>query len=658
MIAESYIKSCSKLRPVFCVTEQAYQNRSLADEVCAGRFTHIGITLELGAEPNWISDELPADEEWRIEWSKFYYGLDLAQAYLQTGDWKYLNSWERLAGSWIRQVPVNYDTTDVAARRIQNWIYAWNLFRSSPEFTGLAEDLQEQLITSIRRQSDYIRFHLTAERNHRTLELYALFITALALPETDPDASLLDFAIYELHHNLMTDVRADGVHRESSTHYHMTALRSFLGARENARRFGLEMPDGYDERLERACEFAMHCHRPDGLISALSDSDTGSYLDILKLAASIFSRSDFLYVATAGRQGIAPRQRYASFPDGGYFIERSGWGENKRSFRDERYLIFDCGPLGDGGHGHYDLLNIELAAEGRPLIVDPGRYTYCEQEPNWRRWFKSTAAHNTVCVDGLDQTPYRRGKPKGEISRGRLLERLSAPDFDVICGEATSPAYEVTHTRRIFFVAGHYWIIADHLRGKRPHSFDLRFHLSPEAQDRITIRAEQDTIAVRTTECALIFYRARRLKIEPGWYAPFYGVKHTAPVISVSVDRSAEANFYTLIVPLKSDQPLPLFQVHDDENQTTTFEISRTGPDNAATDVVTVSESDERIALGQFQCRARVAWLRRSDGQESLRACNARELVWGGFQLTSASPVQWMTFSEQSGITLDDGRAL
>ena len=85
----------------------------------------------------------------------------------------------------------------------------------------------------------------------------------------------------------------------------------------------------------------------------------------------------------------------------------------------ERFLVFDCGPLGDGGHGHYDALSIEMAS-GRPLVVDPGRFTYCDDPPHWRRWFKSTAAHNTVTVDGLDQTPYHRGKPKGGMARACL----------------------------------------------------------------------------------------------------------------------------------------------------------------------------------------------------------------------------------------------
>lgn len=665
MIAELRLKARIAPRPVFCVIEQVYRSQAVAEEVCAGRFTHIGITRECDAEPNWLADDLPADEEWRIEWSKFYYGLDLAHAYAESGNSKYLCTWERLVRSWIAQVRVGFDSSDVTGRRIQNWIYAWSLFASAPKFAGFTDRLEEKIITSITRQVQYLRHHLTAERNHRTLELYALFIVALALPEIDRHGKLLDFATGELCRNLMTDVREDGVHRESSTHYHLTALRSFLGLRENARRFGLALAYEFDERLVRACEFAMHCHRPDGLIPALSDSDTGSYADILKLAASIYSRADFLYVATAGKEGVRPQERCKSFAVGGYFTERSGWGEGEQKFSDERYLIFDCGPLGDGGHGHYDLLNVEIAAEGRPLVVDPGRYTYSEETPNWRRWFKSTAAHNTVCIDGMDQTPYRRGKPKGQIAQGRFIERCSAPQFDLLCGEAISPAYDTRHTRRIFFIAGQYWIIVDRLQGEQPHRFDLRFHLTPEAQEQVALGSQGSNLVARTPELALVFCGAAKLKIEPGWYAPLYGTKLTAPVISASITGVEAADFFTLVVPLKSNQQMPVFQVHKNQpglKQQTVFEVSHQTLDGLTTDIVSWSDSAETLSLESFKCRAAAAWLRKTHRQSRLTACNVQELSLTSNDkaalFASDHPLRWLTWDEQDGIRLDDGRML
>jgi hypothetical protein len=545
-----------RCRDVFCIIGNAYRDTSIADNVCEGIFTIAGQTLGLGTKPNWLATVLPEDDEWRIEWYKFYYGLDLAHAFAVTGKTKYRQAWKQLVQSWIAQAPVGCDSSDVAARRIQNWIYAWNAFTREREFGA---DFENQIIARLAAEVRHLRAHLTAERNHRTLELYALFIAALALPELD-DEDLLEFAMAELYRNLLADVRPDGVHREQSTHYHMIALRSFLGARENARRVGLEFHAGYDERLEKACEFLLHIQRPDGLIPALSDSDTGNYSDLLELAASIFNRADFLYAARAGRQGRAPAQTCVSFSDGGYFVQRSGWDDGAK------YLVFDCGPIGDGGHGHYDLLNIEVAANGRPLIVDPGRFTYANS--HWRRQFKGTAAHNTASVDDLDQVRYQRGKPKGPLAQGRLLERFTTPGLDMLCGEVRSPEYEAIHTRRIFFVAGQYWLIVDNLRGSVPHKYDLRFHLTAEALNHCTRIAG----GIRTPDMVLLSLSVSDERVATeghpyscslshGWISPRYGIKQAAPVVSFVSTGQANTDFYTLIAPRTLSAPLPRFQV-------------------------------------------------------------------------------------------------
>ena len=185
------------------------------------------------------------------------------------------------------------------------------------------------------------------------------------------------------------------MHRECSTHYHMIALRSFVGLRENARR-----PASPSRRLRRAPRPRRRV-RPALLPARRHDP------------GALGRRHRRLHATLLELLGVEPADEGASFPDGGYFTQRG----------DDRFLIFDCGPLGDGGHGHYDLLSFEACAGGRPLVVDPGRYTYAEGEPNLRHWFKGTAAHNTVCVDGLDQTPYARKAPKGPTAEPRFLGR-------------------------------------------------------------------------------------------------------------------------------------------------------------------------------------------------------------------------------------------
>ena len=510
-------------------------------------------------------------------------------------------------------MPVGIDSTDVEARRIQNWIYAWNSFCSAGGWSCFSEGFEDELIDSLQKQLTHLRQNLTAERNHRTLELYALFIAALALPELEGNDEVLSFAMAALHENFLKDFRADGVHREQSSHYHMTVLRSFLGARENARRLGLFFPDSYDERLVSACEFALHVHRPDGSIPALSDADTGSYLDLLKLAADLFERPDFLYCATSGIEGIAPPSTSVNFPAGGYFIQRSGWGEGPRKFQDERYLIFDCGPLGDGGHGHYDLLTVEISANGKPLVTDPGRFTYAEEhDQRWRHAFKGTAAHNTVCIDGIDQTAYYPGKPKEPVAQGQLLERYTAHQFDMLCGEVRSPRYEVVHTRRIFFIANEYWLIVDSLRGTTPHKYDLRFHLTPEVFNRCAKINNSDNVVIRTPECALIFESSFDPFVEAGWVSPTYGIKHMAPVVNVR-STGQSADFFTLALPQKLGPGLPHLIVDSPRSESVTaglVQITGVGTNEDEVDEIawgyhsSVLESPHVGSMGQ------VAWRR------------------------------------------------
>ena len=389
------------------------------------------------------------------------------------------------------------------------------------------------LLDSLAEQVAHVRANLAPERNHRTLELYALFVAALALPELDRDG-LLELAVAELDRNLATDFRPDGVHREASTHYHAIALRSFVGARENARRYGIELPAGFDERLARACTFAAHCTRPDGTIPALSDADTGDYGRLLVQAGGpARRRGAALRRLARPRRAGRPRVRHASFPDGGYFVQRSGWSPGAR------FLIFDCGPLGDGGHGHYDVLSVEAHGDGRPLVVDPGRGSYSEAPPNLRRWFRGTAAHNTVCVDGLDQTPYTRGRPLGPVAAGALLgrgtrRRARPARRRGASARPTTPSTSAgSRSSR-----DRYWLIEDRLRGEREHRFDLRWHLAPEAQGATRV----DGATVRAPGLALVILGAEHVALEPGWVAPSYGVRLDAPVVSASRGARARAS--------------------------------------------------------------------------------------------------------------------
>src|SRR5690606_21836815 len=98
----------------------------------------------------------------------------------------------------------------------------------------------------------------------------------------------------------------------------------------------------------------------------------------------------------------APREEAARvFPHGGYYVLGRDFGG-----AEEVQAVFDAGPLGFlsiAAHGHADCLSMTLSVAGRAQLVDPGTYVY-HAEPEWRDYFRGTAAHNTVRVDGVDQS--------------------------------------------------------------------------------------------------------------------------------------------------------------------------------------------------------------------------------------------------------------
>ena len=119
------------------------------------------------------------------------------------------------------------------------------------------------------------------------------------------------------------------------------------------------------------------------------------------------------------------------------------------AFADERFLIFDCGPLGDGGHGHYDLLSVEVAAGGRPLARRPGPIHLLRGAAELAPLVQGHGGAQHRLVDGLDQTPYARRKPKGPVaagapagSRHRAVARRGR-------GRDTSPVYDAVHSRAV-----------------------------------------------------------------------------------------------------------------------------------------------------------------------------------------------------------------
>jgi hypothetical protein len=185
----------------------------------------------------------------------------------------------------------------------------------------------------------------------------------------------------------------------------------------------------------------------------------------------------------------------------------------------------------------------------------------------------------------------------------------------MLCGEARSPEYEAVHTRRIFFIAGEYWLIIDSLRGNVSHKFDLRFHLTPEAWNHCASLKESDNAIIRTPDMALVFESHLDPKVEMGWVSPLYGIKREAPVVSV-VDHNRDADFFTLITPLKLESKLPRLRVVSPASQSLAnglVEISAVGPNQNGVDTIAWGSQCKALSFPETSLNTSAAWRRTSN---------------------------------------------
>ena len=609
------------------------------EAVLDNRFQLNGETHHLPAPIDWTANP-STDLEWHILLHKFYYGVGLGMAFQKSGERRYARKWAELVESWIERTPVGFIAPDVTGRRVQNWIYAWHYFALQGRDPGFDANFCRRLFASIEAQVEFLCGNLAPARNHRTLELYAIFLAGCAFPEMRHAARWRTYALALLVENMRTDLLPDGVQCELSTDYHHLVLKNYLNVRRLARMNGIPVPPEMDAHLLRALEFSLHAHKPDGVVPSLSDGDAGSFRELLMQGHDLYGREDFLHVATGGALGTPPARRSVLFPDSGYVILRSGWGGAGEPFSDAHYLILDCGPLGAGNHGHFDCLSFELAAFGRSLIVDPGRYTYSEAgETNWRVAFRGTAYHNTVTVDGRNQTRYVpvtlkeatrhaagsvRHKVAGPAPEARVAAFVSRADFDYVHGIARSHEYDAVHERRILFVRGAYWIVSDALAGASPHRYDLRLHLDEQALGRVAADHDADTLRYVSPNL-LVAQPADRdtfACIEDGFVSYRYGEKHAAPVLRFTREAQATA-FHTLLLPFRGETPRVCVFEDSALRHARGFVVTAEAEAGLRTvDYVLFPETEDEVdwPLAGARFRGRFLFLRRGPGGEVLRA--------------------------------------
>ncbi|MEQ8660430.1 MAG: heparinase II/III family protein, partial [Gammaproteobacteria bacterium] len=293
------------------VCEPHFQSDAFVADVMRDRYRFNGETFQLDADFDWTWNP-SSDIEWLIMLQKCYHFAGMGLYYERSGDERIRDKWMTLADRWLMQVEPGFIASDVAGRRIQNWIYAFHCFvEAAPQPLPDAAFVRRYL-GSLHAQTAWLHNNLTASRNHRTLELHAIFLVALVFPELRDSPAWLEFALSALAQNVSDDFLADGVHCEQSIFYHHVVLRNLLNVQRLAAWNGLPQPAALRSRLRRALRFSLHVHRPDGVVPAFSDGDNASFLDLLESAADLYDDPELGFVASGGRSGRAPRDTLAA----------------------------------------------------------------------------------------------------------------------------------------------------------------------------------------------------------------------------------------------------------------------------------------------------------------------------------------------------------
>jgi uncharacterized heparinase superfamily protein len=196
-------------------------------------------------------------------------------------------------------------------------------------------------------------------------------------------------------------VLADGGHFERSPMYHVEVMNDFLA-------LAILLEDkAVRQRMRKVwshmAEFLAWSRHPDGQVPLFNDGGFNGAPE-----------PEAMFVA--GRRAFgqatdpAPRHGGNLFPDFGLAV----WhGAPWSVFMDVGQVGVDYQP----GHAHADTLTIEASYLGQRLFVDPGTFSYDNDER--RRYDRATASHNTVAIDETDSSEVwhifrvgRRARPR------------------------------------------------------------------------------------------------------------------------------------------------------------------------------------------------------------------------------------------------------
>jgi hypothetical protein len=507
---------------------------------------------------NWAYCSDKNDREWAWFLNRHYHLLNLLAAYQQTELPTYaycinhhLLDWITASFFKVDQWWAQWRGREVAMR-VLHWASVFYRLNDAEELTPAVRIL---MLSSLLDHACYLRHLHTWGANWLCREMNGLATIALCWSEFKLAPQWLSIAHDYLLQELDQQVYPDGVHKELTSHYHRIVMIDFQDVAELLELTGKPVPDKLRNRLEQMFNYLAYSMCPKGRGLLNNDSDQDYNHALIREAAIAYHRPDWAYIASWGKLGQPPDQHPSSvFPWAGQIISRNGWHTQAH------WSFFDVGPLGINYHIHYDKLHLSVAAHGRHLLVDSGRYRYV-RDRNWQ-YFRDSASHNVILIDGKGQ---KQDQPSWE--KPMTGNYAITPTFDFAWGKFDGAFADLngtaTHTRAMIYLRDRYWVVVDYVESDRPRKIEPLWHFHPAC----TVAIEGKTIAsvdagtgnLRIVPVADFPWQVNLVsgQTQPlqGWWSREYNHIEPNPTAVYSAEIDKSAIFAWVLVPAQGLVP-------------------------------------------------------------------------------------------------------
>jgi hypothetical protein len=371
--------------------------------------------------------------------------------------------------------------------------------------------------------------------NHSIAECAGLIYAGVLFPEHPRASTWRNLGLTILPEQACRQVLPDGGGIEQALWYQLFII-DLLGMVEALLETrGEVVPPRISAAVARGRKFLREFGKDPAELPAIGDGDGGFALTShLRLSFKSCEQS---------------RLEVNTFPDSGYTICRPADSSAVR-------VLIDHGPLGmppSYGHGHADALSIIVTASGANFLVDPGTYAY-NRGAIWRHYFRSTRAHNTVTVDGLDQAVQEAAFMWSRPYDARLVAS-NGSQADVVARilmrHSGYRRINVVHWRAVLLKRNGLIVVWDRLEGEGEHEFELNWHLGLEP---LSIGPGADELAFANKYRIVVQGGRSSLhkgEIDPpcGWQSHRYGAMTAITTLRVVWRGKGSHEFATSIAP-------------------------------------------------------------------------------------------------------------